>query len=88
MTTAYAGGWIRPEPGTAQSYPPPLPPLVVPGPVFALPLVSIIFFAGLFLGIAGAVVVVLFALGIINVRAWLLMNRLPPAKIAGKASLP
>jgi hypothetical protein len=55
-------------------------PIAASGTVFVFALLYIMFFVGLFLGIAAAVLVVLFALGVISLRTFFLANPLPAAK--------
>lgn len=81
------GAWIRPQPAVAVSNPQPMLCCGTPDPpawsfisYFHMEPPMLIFVVGVSSGVVLALIVVLFALGVVSLRSTLLVNRLPPAK--------
>lgn len=86
------GAWIRPQHPVAVANPGPMLRCATPDPpafslltFFRLEPPTLIFAVGVSLGVALAVIVTLFALGVLSLRSMWLANELPPAKLSPKA---
>lgn len=86
------GAWIRPQQPVTVVSPSPMLRCGTPNPpafsllsYFRLEPPTLIFAVGVSLGVALAVIVTLFALGVLSLRSMWLANELPPAKLSPKA---